>query len=224
MASHFFARGSTARIVAVFALISSVASACSRARIREAVTTTTPSQSRGIPFIRATPVSWSPPPVKLVFHGTTPVTMTGTLYTSNWVTARGNWTKSPGVPVEWSAPQAVQASAGATLVLGTSAPPDLVLIKTYRRVDPQRGEPTSDPSATYRCNRFSEPRCAFSTSADKITVGNLPLDIVTAPYITVFCTWFVPPDQQGRGQSPNSYAAASWLFRTTLSHRSEAGP
>ncbi len=216
MASHFLARGSTARIVAMLALISSVASACSRARIREAVTTTTPSQSRGIPFIRATPVSWSPPPVKLVFHGTTPVTMTGTLYTSNWVTARGNWTKSPGVPVEWPAPQGVQASAGATLVLGTSTPPELVLIKVYRDVDPQSGEPTSDPNATYQCNRFSEPRCAFVTSADTTTVSGLPSEIATAPYIAVFGTWFVPPDQQGPGQSPHSYASASWLFRTRL--------
>jgi hypothetical protein len=190
--------------------------------MREALTTTTPSQSGGVPFVRATPVPWSPPTVELVFDGTTPVTITGTLYTSNWVTARGNWTKSPGVPVDWPVPKAVHASAGATLVLGTSAPPELVLIKVYRGVDPQSGEPTSDPSATYRCNRFSSPRCAFSTPSDKITVGNLPSD-VTAPYIAVFCTWFVPPDQQGQRQSPNSYAAASWLFRTSLSRRSEAG-
>jgi hypothetical protein len=160
--------------------------------------------------------------VELVFDGTTPVAITGTLYTSNWVTVRGDWTKSPGVPVEWPAPRAVHASAGPTLVLGTSAPPELILIKAYRDVDPQSGEPTSDPSATYRCNRFSEPRCAFLTSADKIRVC-LPSDILTAPYITVFCTWFVPPDQQGQGQSPNPYAAASWLFRTSLSEQSEAG-
>jgi hypothetical protein len=118
--------------------------------------------------------------VELVFDGTTPVTMTGSLYTSNWVTARGNWTKSPGVPVEWPMPQAVEASAGATLVLGTSAPPELVLIKVYRDVDPKSGEPTSDPSTTYQCNRFSEPRCAFSTTTDKIAVGGLPSEIVTA--------------------------------------------
>ena len=128
--------------------------------MREALITTTPSQSGQVPFIRATPVSWSPPPVELVFGGTTPVTMTGTLYTSNWVTARGNWTKAPGTPVEWPAPEAVHASAGATLVLGTSAPPELVLMKVYRDVDPQTGEPTSDPRATYQCNRFSEPRCS----------------------------------------------------------------
>src|SRR6266550_8652586 len=150
MANHFLTTY-TVRTLAVLAVISSVASACSGARTREALTTTTPSQSGGVPFIRATPVSWSPPTVELIFDGATPVTMTGMLYTSTWVTARGNWTKSPGVPVEWPAPQAVHASKGATLVLGTSAPPDLVLIKTYRHVDPQSGEPTSDPSATYRC-------------------------------------------------------------------------
>jgi hypothetical protein len=160
--------------------------------------------------------------VELVFDGTTPVTMTGTLYASNWVTARGNWTKSPGVPVDWPVPKSVHASAGAALVLGTSAPPELVLIQVYRGVDPQSGEPTSDPSATYRCNRFSEPQCAFLTSADKIRVS-LPSDIVTAPYITVFGTWFVPQDQQGQGQAPNPYAAASWLFRTSLSEHSGAG-
>ena len=52
----------------------------------------------------------------------------------------------------------------------------------------------------------------------------LPSEIVTAPYITVFCIWFLPPDQQGQGPSPNSYASASWLFRTSLSQRSEPGP
>jgi hypothetical protein len=221
MASHFLARRYTVWTLAVFILMTTIASACSGARMREAPTTTNPSQSGGVPFIRATPVSWAPPTVELVFDGTTPVTMTGTLYTSNWVTARGNWTKSPGVPVEWPAPQGVHRPAGATLVLGTAAPPELVLIKAYRNVDPQSGEPTSDPSATFQCNRFSEPRCVFSTSAGKTTVGSLPPEIVTAPYITVFCTWFVPPDQQGQGQSPNSYASASWLFRSSISPRSE---
>jgi hypothetical protein len=217
MASRFLLRTSTARALAVFALISGVASACSGAGIREALTTTTPSQSGGVPFIRATPVSWGPPTVELVFDGSTPVTMTGTLYTSNWVTSRGNWTKSPGVPVDWPAARAVHAPAEATLVLGTPTPPELVIMKAYRDVDPRTGEPTSDPSATYQCNRFSEPRCAFSIVADKTTVGGLPSEIVTAPYITVFCTWFVPPDQQGPGKSPNSYASAGWLFRTNLS-------
>ena len=211
---HYVARTLAASALAAFALISSVASACSGARIREAVSTTTPNQSGSVPFIRATPVSWSPPTVELVFDGTTPLRLTGTLYTSNWVTGRGNWTKSPGVPVEWPAPQAVQASAATMLVLGTSAPPELVLMKVYHDVDPQTGEPTSDPRATYQCNRFSEPRCAFSTTADKTIIGGLPSEIVKAPYITVFCTWFVPPDQQGQGQSPNTYASASWLFRT----------
>jgi hypothetical protein len=107
------------------------------------------------------------------------------------------------------------------LVLGTPAPPELVLIKVYREVDPQSGEPTSDPSATYRCNRFSEPQCPFSTVADTIAVGGWPSEIVTAPYITVFCIWFVPPDQQEQGQSPNPDASASWLFRTSISKRSE---
>jgi hypothetical protein len=223
MASHFLARTYAAGTVAVFAVISSVASGCSGPRLREAVTTTTPSQSGGIPFIRATPVSWSPPPVQLVFDGTTPVTMTGTLYTSNWVTARGNWIKSPGTPVEWPAPRAVLASARATLVLGTSTPPELVLIKAYHDVHPESGEPTSDPNATYQCNRFSEPRCAFSTSADTTTVSGLPSEILTAPYIAVFGTWFVPPDQQGPGQSPHSYASASWLFQTRLGQQSEVG-
>ena len=186
--------------------------------------TTTPSKSGGVPFIRATPALWAPPMVELVFDGTTPVTMTGSLYTSNWVTARGNWTISPGVPVEWPAPCAVHASAGATLVLGTTTPPSLVLCKVYSDVDPQSGEPTSDPCAAYQCNRFSEPRCAFSITADETAVGGLPSEIVTAPYITVFCIWFLPPDQQGQGPSPNSYASASWLFRASLSQRSEPGP
>jgi hypothetical protein len=220
MASHFLARRYAACTLAVFAFISTIVSACSGTRMREAPATTTPSQSGGVPFIRATPVSWAPPTVELVFDGTAPVTMTGTLYTSNWVTARGNWTKSPGVPVEWPPPHGVHASEGARLVLVTSTPPELILIKAYRDVDPRSGEPTSDPSATFQCNRFSEPRCAFSTPADKTTVG-LPSEIVTARYITVFCTWFVPPDQQGQGQSPNSYASASWLFRTSISKRSE---
>jgi hypothetical protein len=191
--------------------------------MRETLTTTNPSQSAGVPFIRAIPVSWTPPTAELIFDGTTPVTMAGVLYTSNWVTARGNWTKSPRVPVEWPAPQAVDALSGATLILGTSAPPKLVLIKAYRDVDPQSGEPTSDPSATYQCNRFAELRCPFSTPADKTAVGGLRTDVATAPYIAVFCTWFVPPDQQGQGQSANPSAAASWLFRTSLSRRSEAG-
>lgn len=154
--------------------------------------------------------------MELVFDGAAPVATAGTLYASNWVTARGNWTKSPGVPVEWPAAQEVHPTARAALVLGSSTPPELVLIKVYRDVDPQSGEPTSDPSATYQCNRFSEPRCAFVTSADTTTVSDLPSEIVTAPYIAVFGTWFVPPDQQGPGQSPHSYASASWLFRTRL--------
>ena len=154
--------------------------------------------------------------MELVLGGTNPVTMRGTLYTSNWVTARGDWTKSPGVPVEWPAPQAVHASAGATLVLGTSTPPKLILIKAYRDVDPQSGEPTSDPKAAYQCNRFSEPKCAFSMLADKITLTGLPSDVVTAPYIAVFCIWFVPPDQQGPEEPANPCASASWLFRTSL--------
>lgn len=161
--------------------------------------------------------------MQLVFHGTTPVTIAGTLYTSNWVTARGNWTKSPETPVEWPVAQSVLASAGAALVLGTSTPPELVLIKAYHDVHQQSGEPTSDPDATYQCNRFSEPRCAFSTSADTTTISGLPLEIVTAPYIAVFGTWFVPPDQQEPGQSPHSCASASWLFRTRLGQQSEVG-
>src|SRR5260370_1129345 len=111
--------------------------------MRETLTTTNPSQSAGVPFIRAIPVSWTPPTAELIFDGTTPITMAGVLYTSNWVTARGDWTKSPRVPVEWPAPQAVGALSGATLVLGTSPPPQLVLIKAYLDLDPPPRGPAS---------------------------------------------------------------------------------
>ena len=148
--------------------------------------------------------------------------MTGSLDTSNWVTAQGDCTKLPGVPVDWPPPQAVDASAEAKLVLGTTAPPKLVLVKAYRDMHRKSGEPTSDPAATYQCNQFSEPRCAFSTRVGTTIIDDLPSATTAAPYIAVFCTWFVPPDQQSQGKSPNSNASASWLFPINVTPLSEA--
>src|SRR5436190_20932911 len=90
-----------------------------------------------------------------------------------------------------------------------AGPWSLSTVELVFDIDRKSGEPTSDPAATYQCNRFSEPRCAFSTRADMPIVDGLPSATATAPLHRRVLHWFVPPNQQSLGQSPNSGASGS---------------
>jgi hypothetical protein len=166
--------------------------------------------SRQTPFIEATPPPAGPPAVELI-GGVESGPMSGTLYTADWPTRATRLQKGPRLPVPWPATRHIGSPRSVILRFDARTPPDRVLVKAFSRVDPTSGEPTSDPAASYRCNRISDPRCSFERARSGVRLLGLPSGLLTPGYLVVFCTWFVPPGQPP--QRGGADAAASWLFR-----------
>jgi hypothetical protein len=165
----------------------------------------------GQPFTRAVAAPSKPPEVALGLGGTRdPFVLMGSLYEADWMTARGNWQRPPTTPVAWPHPANVKTSASTTVTLQTSAPPDEVEIRTYEQVDASSGQPTTNPAAVFHCNHHTPPICPFKSAGAQITIDKLSPSLTGSPYVVVFATWPVPPDQRA---DSGPYVSASWLFR-----------
>jgi len=132
--------------------------------VRQNASPTSARVTTGVPFVRALPLSSSPPSVGFQMEGANgvPLTLSGLLYASDWVTSQGKWKQPPSLPVPWPQPVPVHSPVtSATMVLETAASPDEVEIKAYNKIDSKSAEPTSRPKAVFQCHRFTPPNCSF---------------------------------------------------------------
>jgi len=201
-------------LVPVVVLLALLATSCGDARdARQGASPPSASARNGISFVRALPLPARPPSVRFeMVQGKGPsLTLAGLLYASTWVTSGKVLKEDPRVPVLW--PEAVPFSSeivGATIVLGTIAPPNDMEIRFYNEIDPQSGEPTSTPKAVFQCHRFTSPVCSFHQARSEIRVPDINSRLLRFHYLVVFVLWGIPPSQWSEGTTE---ASGSWLFQ-----------
>jgi hypothetical protein len=129
-----------------------------------------------------------------------PLTLSGLLYASDWVTSHGKWKQSPSLPVPWPQPVPVHSPVtSATMLLETTASPAEIEIRAYNSIDSKSAEPTSRPKAVFQCHRFTPPNCSFGGSGANVSTSSINSDLLSLPYLVVFIIWDIPPDQRSEG-------------------------
>ena len=171
--------------------------------------------NRAVPFVAESPAPATPPEVRLLVtsHRDT------YRYTVDWPDLLRSDEQHTPKPAPWPAwdpgIDVIFANASVlVLALGTHIAPDFVTIRAYAKVVADTGRPTGAPIATFECQRFGEPMCAFTqgNAALGIEVPGLDLRLLAGGYISVFASWHVPAASHDRTTSAPE-ASASWLFR-----------
>lgn len=208
-------------MVAIAAAVVVVAAACSApAHVATpptagaARTPTSAPPKHAVQLVRETPIPARPTAASAIARwGTHTVVQRGTLYNADFRLRSGTYEVPTPWPVPWPDSANVDLSATLTFALGTNAVPDYVGVRWWTHVSADGNRtPEPLPTAIYECYRFASPRCQLTKSSRGLEIG-LNATVLTADYVSVFCTWHIPASQRQQGANAPADAAATWLFQ-----------
>ena len=164
-------------------------------------------------YVRAQPTLFEPPTVQMVLEdGAGERYVEGALYFADWITKRQRMTVDPIEPAPWRAPSPGPPCHVRVL---TDVMPNWVSVSgtPADAIDPKTGVPSDETAvALYECGRFGDRPCVHLNDDGIVELRPIPAALLDLPYITVFASWSVAPEDRDDSPGAPASVSASWLF------------